>query len=98
MHLAGHQNCGNYIIDTHDREVTNQVWKLFQMAYQLANEVSILLEWDGNIPAFDVYHSELLKSKQYMDAGFAGVENEVQAIDKEQISNPLNIVAMNQFL
>lgn len=98
MHLAGHQNCGNYIIDTHDREVTNSVWKLFQMAYQMASEASVLLEWDGNIPAFDVYHSELLKSKKYMDAAFVGIENEIQSIDKEQISNPLNIVAMNQFL
>ncbi|PJJ08349.1 hypothetical protein CLU83_1611 [Flavobacterium sp. 1] len=98
MHLAGHQNCGNYIIDTHDREVTNQVWKLFQLAYQLSGEASVLLEWDGNIPAFEVYHSELLKSKQYMDAAFIGIENEVLSVDIEQISNPLNIVAMNQFL
>ncbi|WP_281636173.1 MNIO family bufferin maturase [Flavobacterium marginilacus] len=98
MHLAGHQNCGNYIIDTHDREVTNPVWKLFQMAYQLVSEASVLLEWDGNIPAFDVYHSELLKSKKYMDKAFAGTENEIQSIDNEQISNPLNIVAINQFI
>lgn len=98
MHLAGHQNCGNYIIDTHDREVNNQVWKLFQQAYQLSDQASILLEWDGNIPAFDVYHSELLKSKQYMDAAFVGVEKEVFSIDKEQVSNPLNLFAVDKFL
>ncbi|MEP6931007.1 MAG: DUF692 domain-containing protein [Flavobacterium sp.] len=98
MHLAGHQNCGSYIIDTHDREVNGQVWKLFQMAYQFASEASVLLEWDGNIPAFDVYHSELLKSKQYRDAGFVGFENELRPPDKEQVSNPLNLFAMNKFL
>ncbi|MBZ4040850.1 DUF692 domain-containing protein [Flavobacterium hibisci] len=98
MHLAGHQNCDNYIIDTHDREVNSQVWKLFQQAYQLADQASILLEWDGNIPAFDVYHSELLKSKQYMDAAFVGVEKEVFSIDKEQVSNPLNLFAVDKFL
>jgi uncharacterized protein len=97
MHLAGHQNCGNYIIDTHDREVTNQVWQLFQLAYQLSSDTSILLEWDGNIPTFDVYHSELLKSKQYMNATFVGVENKVQSIDEEQVSNPLNIFAIDKF-
>ncbi|MGO4771300.1 DUF692 domain-containing protein [Flavobacterium sp. W22_SRS_FK3] len=97
MHLAGHQNCGNYIIDTHDREVTHQVWKLFQQAYQLSGEASILLEWDGNIPHFDVYHSELLKSKQYMDATFAGIQTKVLSLDKEQVSNPLNLFAMNKF-
>jgi hypothetical protein len=30
MHLAGHQHCGRYIIDTHDREVNGGVWQLFQ--------------------------------------------------------------------
>jgi len=94
MHLAGHQNCGNYIIDTHDREVNTQVWKLFQMTYQLASEASILLEWDGNIPAFDVYHSELLKSKKYMDPTFTETAQEKQYSDQEQVSNPLNVVSL----
>lgn len=94
MHLAGHQNMGSYIIDTHDREVTNQVWKLFQMTYQLAPEASILLEWDGNIPAFDVYHAELMKSRKYMDPHFRGSEKEIHHSDQEQVSNPLNVVSL----
>ena len=94
MHLAGHQNMGNYIVDTHDREVTNQVWKLFQMTYQLASEAAILLEWDGNIPAFDVYHAELMKSKKYMDPNFIGVEKEIPHSDQEEVSNPLNVVPL----
>jgi uncharacterized protein (UPF0276 family) len=94
MHLAGHQNMGNYIIDTHDREVTNQVWKLFQMTYQLAPEAAILLEWDGNIPPFEVYHAELLKSKQYMDPNFTGSFEEVQTSRYEEVSNPLNVVPL----
>jgi len=94
MHLAGHQNMGNYIIDTHDREVTNQVWKLFQMTYQLAPEAAILLEWDGNIPPFEVYHAELLKSKKYMDPNFIGSIEEIQHSNQEQVSNPLNVVPL----
>ncbi|MDB2555630.1 DUF692 domain-containing protein [Flavobacteriaceae bacterium] len=94
MHLAGHQNMGNYIVDTHDREVTDQVWKLFQMTYQLANEASILLEWDGNIPAFDVYHAELMKSKKHMNPNFNKVEEDKQYSNQEQVSNPLNVVPL----
>jgi len=94
MHLAGHQNMGNYIIDTHDREVTNQVWKLFQMTYQLAPEASILLEWDGNIPPFEVYHAELMKSRKYMDPLFRGSEKDIHHSDQEQVSNPLNVVPL----
>jgi uncharacterized protein (UPF0276 family) len=94
MHLAGHQNMGNYIIDTHDREVTNQVWKLFQMTYQLAPEAAILLEWDGNIPTFDVYHAELMKSKKYMDPNFAESMEEVTSSPQEEVSNPLHVVPL----
>ena len=35
MHLAGHQHCGDYIIDTHDRHVSQDVWELFTLAWQL---------------------------------------------------------------
>ncbi len=94
MHLAGHQHCGNYIIDTHDREVTEKVWKLFQLVYELTGGSSVLLEWDGNIPAFDIYYAELLKSKKYMDPSFQGMYEEKNYDDKEQVSNPLNIVSI----
>ena len=94
MHLAGHQNMGNYIIDTHDREVTHEVWKLFQATYQLANEASVLLEWDGNIPSFEIYYAELMKSKKYMDPNFDEVFKETHHSNKEQVSNPLNIVPL----
>jgi len=94
MHLAGHQNCGNYIIDTHDREVTDSVWKLFQMAWQRTGGVSTLLEWDGNIPEFDVYHAELLKARNFMSAHAEfKLDEEQQSQTFEEVSNPLNVVA-----
>ncbi|WP_422005049.1 DUF692 domain-containing protein [Roseivirga pacifica] len=92
MHLAGHQHCGNYIIDTHDRKVTSEVWKLFNLAYQLVGKNSILLEWDGNIPEFDVYHAELLKAKKYMHENMPDlVETEHEGMI-ESVSNPINFI------
>ena len=92
MHLAGHQHCGNYIIDTHDRQVNSAVWQLFQLAYTLTGGTSVLLEWDGNIPEFEVYHAELLKARQYMSATFSQASDPVPAGDFEQVSNPLHVV------
>lgn len=66
MHIAGHQHCGDYIIDTHDRNVVEDVWELFSLAWQLTGGVATLLEWDSNIPDFNAYHTELLKAKQFM--------------------------------
>ena len=65
-HLAGHADCGTHRIDTHDREVLDPVWELYREVHQKTGGISTLLEWDANIPPFDVMHAEVLKAKQYM--------------------------------
>jgi uncharacterized protein (UPF0276 family) len=93
MHIAGHQHCGTHIIDTHDRQVAKDVWNLFNLAWQLTGGVATLLEWDGNIPEFDVYHNELLKAKQHMSSVFeGGLGAEVQEYNEEAVSNPVNFL------
>ena len=92
MHLAGHQNCGNYLIDTHDREVNSPVWQLFKLAYNLTGGTSVLLEWDGNIPDFDIYHAELLKAQHYMSATFQGASDLLPVAGVEQVSTPLHVL------
>ncbi|MBO2011597.1 DUF692 domain-containing protein [Hymenobacter negativus] len=92
LHLAGHQNCGNYLIDTHDREVNSSVWQLFKLAYTLTGGSSVLLEWDGNIPDFPVYHAELLKAQQYMAATFEQAGDLPPVASAEQLSTPLHVM------
>lgn len=93
MHLAGHRNCGDYIIDTHDNFVAPEVWKLFSRAWQLTNGAAVLLEWDSEIPDFDVYHSELLKAKNFMSAS-AEIQNfdEQKARRFSSVSNPVDFL------
>lgn len=67
-HLAGHSNCGTHIIDTHDDHVINPVWDLYRRMHGHTGGVSTLLEWDANIPPFDVLHEEVLKARRYMAA------------------------------
>lgn len=93
MHLAGHHHCGTHIIDTHDREVTQQVWELFQLAWQRTGGTSTLLEWDGNVPSFEVYHAELLKSKQFMEEGAkAHISPVIPTKAEAAVSNPIHVV------
>lgn len=93
MHLAGHQHMGNYIIDTHDREVTDHVWELFRLAWQKTGGVSTLLEWDGDIPEFDVYFAELQKAKNFMDGKSRGISMEIPIPQATQaVSNPIHVV------
>lgn len=93
MHIAGHQHCGDYIIDTHDRNVQEEVWKLFALAWELTGGVGTLLEWDGNIPDFDTYHTELLKSRQFMH-GFQHPATELAAFEDREsaVSNPVGFL------
>jgi uncharacterized protein (UPF0276 family) len=64
FHLAGHKNCGTHIIDTHDDHVIDRVWDLYRMAWSRTEGASTLVEWDSNIPPFEVLHAEVLKAKE----------------------------------
>ena len=66
FHLAGHTDCGTHCIDTHDGEVIDPVWNLYRLAHKLTGGAATLLEWDAQIPAFPVLHSEVLKAKRYI--------------------------------
>jgi uncharacterized protein len=64
-HLAGHTNKGTHIIDTHNDYVIDEVWKLYDHSVRRTGNVATLLEWDADIPAFEVVHAEALKARAY---------------------------------
>lgn len=66
VHLAGHTNCGDYLIDTHDGPVIDPVWALYRELHAQTAGVSTLLEWDANIPPFPELHAELQKAEGYI--------------------------------
>lgn len=59
IHLAGHQNNGDYIIDTHDAPVIDPVWDLYSYAISKLGEVSTMIERDDNMPELEVLVQEL---------------------------------------
>lgn len=64
-HLAGHTHKGTHILDTHNDHVVDEVWELYRYAYQRTGGRNTLLEWDEDIPEFDVVHQEALKAGRY---------------------------------
>ncbi len=66
-HLAGHTNKGTHIIDTHNNFVIDEVWKLYAHSVKRTGNVATLLEWDADIPDFEVVHAEALKARAYRD-------------------------------
>ncbi len=65
IHLAGHTDKGDYLLDTHDNYVTDEVWKLYSSVYPRTNKASTLLEWDDNFISFEATWKEALKAKEF---------------------------------
>lgn len=65
IHLSGHTNKGTHIIDTHDDHVVEEVWSLYRyVIHQAKRTINTMIEWDDNIPEWDVLYKELDKAKQ----------------------------------
>jgi uncharacterized protein (UPF0276 family) len=58
MHVAGHLDCGDYLLDDHGREVSEPVWALFREAQRRFGEVPTIVEWDGAVPPLERVISE----------------------------------------
>ena len=50
FHLAGHSDMENYIVDTHDHPVREEVWDLYTAALERFGPVSTIIERDDDIP------------------------------------------------
>ncbi|PPC88161.1 MAG: hypothetical protein CTY37_01740 [Methylotenera sp.] len=59
IHLAGHQNHGDYIIDTHDAPVIDPVWDLYGYALSRLGAVSTMIERDDQMPELEELVQEL---------------------------------------
>ena len=65
IHLAGHSDFGDYVLDTHDHPVRDEVWDLYAKIYPLTGGVSTLLEWDDNLPTFEQTCAEAYKAMEF---------------------------------
>ena len=63
IHLAGHENNGDHIVDTHDAPVIDAVWALYTDAIRRLGPVPTMIERDANIPPFAELTAELSKAR-----------------------------------
>jgi uncharacterized protein len=65
IHLAGHTDRGDYVLDTHDNFVKDEVWELYSYIYPKTKGVSTLLEWDENFISLQATVEEALKARKF---------------------------------
>jgi uncharacterized protein (UPF0276 family) len=66
IHLAGFQDTGELLIDTHGAAVCDDVWALYQYAITRFGNVPTLIEWDTDIPSLDVLLAEAEKANRIL--------------------------------
>lgn len=63
IHLAGHSDMGDYVIDTHDSDVCDDVWTLYSAAIGMFGPVATMIERDDDIPPLADVLAELDRAR-----------------------------------
>jgi uncharacterized protein len=79
IHLAGHaveqHDSGPLLIDDHGSSVTGTTWQLYRRFIERAGSRPTLIEWDTDVPEFEMLMAEAHKASAIMDEAchaFAG--------------------------
>ena len=67
IHLAGHDDSGPIVIDTHGAPVAPEVWTLYRAALARFGRVPTLIEWDTDIPEFAVLAGEAATAQAILE-------------------------------
>jgi len=63
LHLAGHTDCGTHLLDSHIGPVPDPVWDLYRQALGHLGAVPTLIEWDEEVPSYDVLLAEAKQAR-----------------------------------
>lgn len=66
IHLAGYEDKQNYLFDTHGYPIHKPVWDLYEITLKRFGLIPTLIEWDTNIPDFEVLMKEANKARNYL--------------------------------
>ena len=65
FHIAGHTDYGTHILDTHIGPTPDGVWDVYKKALKRFGPISALIEWDAEIPEYEVVIEEAHKASQF---------------------------------
>lgn len=66
LHLAGFDDRGTHLLDTHANPVCDEVWALFRRACRRLGRRSVLIEWDDRIPPLPRLLDEAARAEREM--------------------------------
>jgi len=66
IHLGGYDDRGDYLLDAHNNPVAEPVWQLYSEFMQDNNHIPTLIEWDNDLPSFDILQQQAIKADAYL--------------------------------
>jgi uncharacterized protein (UPF0276 family) len=72
IHVAGHTQYESFIMDTHVGPVPEPVWALYRRAVARFGEVPTLVEWDTDVPPFEVVAAEAARAREVAKEALGG--------------------------
>ena len=84
FHLAGHSYHDDMIIDTHDHDVCDPVWSLYEVALKKFGAVSTMIERDDHIPSFPELRSELAMAENIAAKVLNPQQRQIQPATRQQ--------------
>jgi uncharacterized protein (UPF0276 family) len=67
MHLAGFDELGGLLVDTHGTHVAQPVWALYRLALERFGRIPTLIEWDTDLPQLSVLLAEAATAERLME-------------------------------
>jgi uncharacterized protein (UPF0276 family) len=67
IHLAGFDDTGECLIDTHGTRVAPPVWDLYRATIERFGARPTLVEWDTDLPAFEVLQEEAAVAQSVLE-------------------------------
>jgi uncharacterized protein (UPF0276 family) len=64
IHLAGHEDHGTHVVDTHDHPVCDEVWALYAHTVGRLGAVPTMIERDDRIPPLAELLAELDQARR----------------------------------
>jgi uncharacterized protein (UPF0276 family) len=71
IHLAGYaadrdEAGAALLIDAHGAPVADGVWSLYERALKRCGAIATLVEWDNDVPAFEVLYAQARRAEDYL--------------------------------
>nr|WP_315488237.1 DUF692 family multinuclear iron-containing protein [uncultured Rhodoferax sp.] len=93
MHLAGHSDCGDYIVDTHDHPVVPAVWDLYAEACKRFGPVATMIERDDDIPPLQTLIDELHVARRIAEPLWNLLADANEARSTDEVSDARSVMA-----